>query len=404
MTRKTLTFALLALLALTAHAQNGDEAKRVLRQSREACLAVQRGHYVMENRHKYMSSNDTSMLRQTCDFAMLPDDTLFGKRFAILEEPLDTSVWSFKALYTGNELVHYDDSTATVTSCAQWADLIKNIRHNYDFYTPLTTQNAYPVPTDKELADSSNTFSLTESYLEGKPCWHFTMYNEPNVEPLPGLKVIRYEVGLWIDLQSYIPVQYTVTYTQVEGQDTMVQYDECRLVEFTPHVDERRLTMESLPSGLTHTEYTPYEPPEPLATGTLAPDWALPTLGGDTVHLADLRGRVVLLDFFYKSCGPCCAAMPGLQSLHEKYKDRGLVVVGIDPMDNPMKDQMADFLAKRGLTYTVLFADRRLPEAYHVYAYPTIFIIDRKGNIAETRIGFSKEQEADIEELITKML
>ena len=73
-------------------------------------------------------------------------------------------------------------------------------------------------------------------------------------------------------------------------------------------------------------------------------------------------------------------------------------------MDNPMKDQMADFLAKRGLTYTVLFADRRLPEAYHVYAYPTIFIIDRKGNIAETRIGFSKEQEADIEELITKML
>lgn len=397
--------ALLGIVLFPAllHAQQ-PTVENIARQSREACLAVQRGHYVMENRHKYMSNNDTSMLRQTCDFAMLPDDTLFGKRFAIFVEPLDTSVWSFKALYTGNELVHYDDSTATVATCALWAGHIKNTRHNYALYTPLTNKKCYPVPTDEELADSSNTFSLTATHLDGKPCWHLAMYNETNVELLPGLKVIRYEVGLWIDQQNHIPMQYTVTYTQVEGQDTMVQYDECRLVEFTPHVDERRLTMESIPSGVTHTEYTPYEPSEPLAAGTPAPDWALLTLSGDTVRLADLRGKVVLLDFFYKSCGPCCAAMPGLQSLHEKYKDRGLVVVGIDPMDDPVKNQMTDFLAKRGLTYTVLFSDRSTSEDYHVYAYPTLFIINRDGKIADIRIGFSKEQEASIEEKILKML
>ena len=151
-------------------------------------------------------------------------------------------------------------------------------------------------------------------------------------------------------------------------------------------------------------DYEPYEEPEPLAEGTPAPDWALPTLAGDTVRLADLRGKVVLLDFFYKHCAPCCAALPFLQSLHEKYKDRGVVLLGIDPIDDPVKDEMADFLAKRSVTYTVLFSDRELSSTYHIVGYPKLFFIDRDGKIAKVQSGYHPTLEESIEEQLQKML
>ena len=175
-------------------------------------------------------------------------------------------------------------------------------------------------------------------------------------------------------------------------------------MEFSPKVDKRKLTMKSIPANLPKKDYVPYTPPEPLAEGTPAPEWALPTLAGDTVRLADLRGKVVLLDFFYKSCAPCCAALPFLQSIHEKYKDQGVVLLSIDPIDDPVKDEMADFLAKRGITYTVLFSDRELSSTYHIVGYPTLFFIDHDGNIAKVHRGYHPTLETAIEEQLQKML
>ena len=96
--------------------------------------------------------------------------------------------------------------------------------------------------------------------------------------------------------------------------------------------------------------------------------------------------------------------LPILQSIHEKYKDRGVVVVGIDPYDDPAKDEMATFLSKRGITYTALFSDHELSKDYHVHAFPTLFLLDRQGRIIMTHLGFSKEMGAELEELLLKML
>ena len=110
------------------------------------------------------------------------------------------------------------------------------------------------------------------------------------------------------------------------------------------------------------------------------------------------------IDFFYKSCAPCCAALPFLQSLYEKYKNNGLVMIGIDPYDDPVKGEMSAFLAKRGITYTVLFSDRELPKTYHVSGYPTLIFLNREGNIVKTQYGFSTTLEEALEEQLKKML
>ena len=403
MARKPLTFVLLALLTLTTHAQNSDEAKRILSLSHEKCQSIESGHYVVEWKQKFMSGNDTSFIRQTCDFRKAPADTIFGMHFAMHE------VWpndgeTSHSLYTGDEFVYsYDDSTGTVMSCSQWADKIIRIRHNFQFYDALTNPSCYPLPKDEQLADSAYSFTLTETVLGERPCYLVDMLQVPNEEVM-GTRFIRYEVRLWIDKQDYLPMRYTIAYDAVQGRDTLCQFDDCLLVYFSPEVDSADLTIQSFPDRMVLTDYTLDEPTEPLAEGTLAPDWSLPTLAGDTVRLSDLRGKVVLVDFFYKSCAPCCAALPGLQSLYEKYKDRGFVMIGIDPYDDPEKAAMADFLAKRDITYTVLFSDHELPRNYRVSAYPTLFFIGRDGKITKVQTGYYKDLETALEEQLQNML
>ena len=396
----------LAIGSTMAQNNNSDEAKSVLRLAREKCQSIRQGHYVMEHKMKYMSDKDTDMVRFTCDFRKLPDDTIYGKAFNMTFEPMDEEAnWRGHIIYTGREQVCIYDTAAVIQSCDQWADKIIAGRHNRKFYAALTNKSCYPIPDEEHLADSSYSYSLWDAELDGRPC-HLARYRKTDYEPdtVYGINTLLYEVCIWIDKRDYLPIQYNVFFLNEENSDTMTQFEVCRLLEFSPEVDPSRLTLDAIPANLPRRDYVPYTPPEPLAEGTPAPDWALPTLSGDTVRLADLRGKVVLLDFFYKSCAPCCAALPFLQSIHEKYKDRGVVVVGIDPYDDPAKVEMATFLSKRGITYMVLFSDHELSKDYHVHAFPTLFILDRDGKIVETHTGFSKKMGAELEELLLKML
>ena len=402
------TIALLAcVLAIgIAHAQTSDEAKDVLRRSREKCQSIRQGHYVMEHKMKYMSDKDTDMVRFTCDFRKLPDDTIYGKAFNMTFEPMDEEAnWRGHIIYTGREQVWIYDTAAVIQSCNQWADEIIAGRHNRKFYAALTNKSCYPIPDEEHLADSSYSYSLWDAELDGRPC-HLARYRKTDYEPdtVYGINTLLYEVCIWIDKRDYLPIQYNVFFLNEENSDTMTQFEVCRLLEFSPEVDPSRLTLDAIPANLPRRDYVPYTPPEPLAEGTPAPDWALPTLAGDTVRLADLRGKVILLDFFYKHCAPCCAALPFLQNLHEKYKDRGVVLLGIDPIDNPEKDEMAEFIVKRSITYTVLFSERQLSSIYHIVAFPTLFFIDRDGKIAKVHRGYHPTLEATIEEQLQKML
>lgn len=96
-------------------------------------------------------------------------------------------------------------------------------------------------------------------------------------------------------------------------------------------------------------------------------------------------------------------ALPALQALHMKYKDHGLIIVGIDPYDNK-EDDIAAFLAKRGVTYTVLLEGKEVVKEYRVSAYPTIYLIDKNGNILFIQEGYGKGTEEALEEVIRENL
>jgi len=401
MRNKLIIIVAIFAFATGANAQNADEAKNVLRLCREKCQSIKGGHYESEYRTKYMDFKDTSTVRLICDYKKQPSDKVFKKLFANgIEREGRTSYH----IYTGKEYILCYNNEATIMACDRWINDIMAIRYSEKFYEVLTEPDASPMPNDEALANALITYSLTETTLDGKPCYTVDCVRtkfEPNMS---GMQTIRIYKQILIDRESYLPLQFTSVIDLKEGEDTLCQYEQYKLLSFDSTINESRFTLDAIPAGATMMDYVPDDEVEPLSKGKKAPKWTLPTLKGDTISLSDFRGKVVLVDFFYRKCAPCNAAMPVLQRLHEKYKDQGVVVIGIDPIDDPVKDNMADFLAKRGIDYTVVFSSRNLPQEYHVTGYPTLFFINAKGKIEKVHEGFSQTMEQELEEQIQKML
>lgn len=114
-----------------------------------------------------------------------------------------------------------------------------------------------------------------------------------------------------------------------------------------------------------------------------APDFSLEDRDGRRVSRSDLRGRLVLLDFWATWCGPCRRSMPALEQLHRKYRARGLQVVGVN-LEGRSKEVL-DYLATGGYTFHVLFSsgnwESPVARSYGVSSIPRSFLIDGQGNI-----------------------
>ena len=174
-------------------------------------------------------------------------------------------------------------------------------------------------------------------------------------------------------------------------KDTMVQYQLYKLkkYELNHTIDESTFQASAIANHYKIKEYKPYEPPPLLPIDTMAPYWKHLTIDGDSIGLDDLKGKLVLADFFYKSCYPCMLSIPDLQWLHETYYDRGLRVIGLDPYDNEDAN-LKDFLSKRGVTYPILYSNREIAKSYQVTGYPTIYLIDEHGKIIHRHKGYGK--------------
>ena len=401
MRKKLILIAAIFAFAIGANAQNADEAKNVIRQCREKCHSIRGGHYEAEYRIKYMGSKDTSSCILSCDFVKDTTDKVFGKRFHNVEKFQTGTRYSIN---TDKEFAYGNDKELERLPHFPWIRVTKSLRHNFKFYKPLTDQDIYLLPNVDSPDDSLVTYSLADTTIDGKPCYDVTCLDTTHNRDIFGGVWLRNEKRIWIDKQTYLPIQFYTVQVLVEGKDTLCQYTYDKLMNFDTTINYSRFTLESLPDEMIVIDYVPEKSIKPLGRGKRAPEWTLPTISGDSISLADLQGKIVLLDFFYKSCAPCCAALPVLQRMHEKYKDQGVIVIGIDPYDDPVKNEMTDFLEKRSVGYTVVFSDRELPQKYRVTSYPTLFFINREGKIVKYHEGFSASMEEEIEKQIQKML
>ncbi len=118
---------------------------------------------------------------------------------------------------------------------------------------------------------------------------------------------------------------------------------------------------------------------------------------GKEFNLADYIGKkIIIVDFWYTHCPPCVRAMPALSKLYTKYKDSGLIVFGLNSVDNQPRSlkNLKTFLGKRQISYDIILTKPAVDIMYKINGYPTMYIINKKGEIAYVEIGFDKEKLA----------
>jgi cytochrome c biogenesis protein CcmG, thiol:disulfide interchange protein DsbE len=138
--------------------------------------------------------------------------------------------------------------------------------------------------------------------------------------------------------------------------------------------------------------------------GTPAPSFAVTTLDGRSMALDDLRGQVVLLNFWATWCPPCRVEMPGFQAVYDKHRERGFTIVGVST-DLRGQDHVREFLEERSITYPIAMATASVVRDYGgASALPTSFLIDRRGNIRHHVRGYFAETtlNAAVERLLAE--
>jgi len=121
--------------------------------------------------------------------------------------------------------------------------------------------------------------------------------------------------------------------------------------------------------------------------GGATPSYAVTTLAGGPLTSDSLRGKVVLVNFWATWCLPCRAEMPLLQSMADRHRDAGLVVLGLSRDWRPV-DEVRAFLAERDITYPVAVVGGDAERWFGgLVGYPTSFLLDRNGTIRHEAMG-----------------
>ncbi|HEB55429.1 MAG TPA: TlpA family protein disulfide reductase [Gammaproteobacteria bacterium] len=135
----------------------------------------------------------------------------------------------------------------------------------------------------------------------------------------------------------------------------------------------------------------------------LAPDFTLPDLKLETVHLSDYRGKLVILNFWASFCAPCRREMPALENLWQRYRDKGLVVLALSADRDNLK-RVENFVTEGDYSFPILLDTAGgVRKNYEIRALPTSYLIGRDGKFIGRIIG-EREWDSEQSQTLIKLL
>ncbi|MDF1499848.1 MAG: redoxin domain-containing protein [Anaerolineales bacterium] len=129
-----------------------------------------------------------------------------------------------------------------------------------------------------------------------------------------------------------------------------------------------------------------------MKVGAPAPDFVLEAVNGEEYRLSDLRGNVVLLNFWATWCGPCLVEMPLLEAAYQDHKDDGFLILAVN--DGESVQEVRAFGEENGLSIPLLLDPGRIVQRlYEIRGYPSSVLIDEQGQIRFIHIGLVQERQ-----------
>jgi len=220
-----------------------------------------------------------------------------------------------------------------------------------------------------------------------------------NLAKNPMIKRVKFSpTTYWIDTKKRVILrksdQVEPVFQKNRGMTEKIQQN-LFFTSYNLHPDFNDTTFNfTPPSGARQVKklqvsQTQNQPNSSSQTGKKAINFTLKSYKGKTVQLSNLKGKVVVLDFWATWCGPCREELPHVQQLYKKMKDKGVVILGINSQN---KKKVKSFLKRNNYTFTNLYdANQSVTAKYHVNAIPSVFVINRQGKVSAHLLGYHTE-------------
>jgi len=293
------------------------------------------------------------------------------------------------------ETLHFQKLDGQDTESFQLVDLASGQETNYltfrgNKFALVSTPEMIPPIGQLTLHDESKTI-LGYSCKKGTATMGDGMMevwytNEIGANFCPYIKAPGFALQYTMNM-GFARVTYTATNVSIQPIDGKL---------LIAPADYKKVTMKELQQELMGGA-----PESSFKKGEELSNFELSDMNGQVVKLNDLRGKVVLLNFWFINCPPCRAEMPDLNELKTEYANKDVEFIGIT-FDN--KSNVEAFLKTLPFEFQIIPDARKIIQEYGIMGFPTSVVLDRKGKIVDSKLGGSMNIKEELKAFIEEAL
>ncbi|HEY0245928.1 MAG TPA: TlpA disulfide reductase family protein [Mucilaginibacter sp.] len=317
-------------------------------------------------------------------FSKAPEDKIFGYLFS-METLNKGDNFPYIDLYNGQNLIHITPGDSTysmrkIQASATQLSLLDYLKRTRGFLD----KRPFKIASDTTINAIACSHLIINTYD--------TIINSEHYYT---------RIHLFFDKLSGMP-DYVIGKSRHArtGDGITNYYSEYRYFDYKFNQDNIDIASMTIQKGF----HPPKERPALalLTPGTIAPNWTLYAADGKKMSLAQMKGKVVLLDFYFIGCSGCMLSIKPLNNLHEKYKNQNVVIASITERDS--KQSVLAFDKQYHIKYPGYVDAADVVKSYHVTGFPAFYFIDKEGKIANVFDGYDDDFEQKTTSIIAYLL